>query len=318
MKNPVFDPHKSLLELGIIRWAAVILLFAILIVIFTITNNGNFYWKPDYHGLNAAVEIFRIPLGIAALSIPIMAILAANHRSEQSREQMRLTGQQNIFSNHYKHIEEFEKYCIRFYERMMENDQRMKESYKNAGGLLKMLASESFIYSHVDPQNSRFLYKQIYPRSAQGDMAMSSEFIESIDLFVTEMFNIFKYFKSDSKPDWYLAVTDLNALVLKFSNKNYVDLHGVPGTKNLRINNVDISIPGGDVMNLVRRLHDVLRALEQVLSFDISYVASPMVLRALSANLETLPKCYTDNNLSWEPIDVSALIEENRQAVATL
>lgn len=65
----------------------------------------------SHEGINELVSIFQIPLGIVALLIPVLAVYAANHRSEQSREIIRLTQIQNFFTNYYKHLEEFCNYC---------------------------------------------------------------------------------------------------------------------------------------------------------------------------------------------------------------
>ncbi|MDQ1919744.1 hypothetical protein [Massilia pseudoviolaceinigra] len=308
MKKSLFDPHTSLLELEIIRVTGGILLLVIIFSIGAIVFNGDFFWKLDYTGFNFAIEAFRVPIGVAALSIPIMAILAANHRSEQSREQMRLTSLQNIFANHYKHVEEFEKYCIRHFDRMLDDDKSTREFYEKSGGVMKFMASESFIHTHVDPQHSRLLHKLIYPYSAAGDFGMSRDFIKSLDSFVSEMIEGFQGFGSENKADWYFPIEKLNQIVIEYSEKNYVNLHRVSGTKNLNINDIEIAIPGGDVMNFVRRVQDVIYALEQVLSFDISYIPSSLVKKVGRANFNELPSWDVDSASDWKSVNVSTFL----------
>ncbi|WP_425054224.1 hypothetical protein [Pseudomonas abyssi] len=107
-----FDPHKSYLELKSVRVCGALLTitsFSLACVIAWSSQPLNV--DTSFNGFNNALNIFKLPLGVIALIIPIFALLAANHRSEQSKEQMRIAQEQNNFSNHYKHVEEFEKYC---------------------------------------------------------------------------------------------------------------------------------------------------------------------------------------------------------------
>lgn len=75
-----------------------------------IIANTPLAWDLSSNGFNDFISIFRFPLGILTLIIPIVALLAANHRSEQTKEQIRVTADQNNFANYYKHLEEFVKY----------------------------------------------------------------------------------------------------------------------------------------------------------------------------------------------------------------
>ena len=106
-----FNPHKSFISLTIFKlvFFGAITSSALITAIILKSSNIEIDWS--YAGFNSAINIFKVPLGILAISIPVIALLAANHRSEQSREQMRLAQEQNNFSNYFKHLEELEKYC---------------------------------------------------------------------------------------------------------------------------------------------------------------------------------------------------------------
>ena len=58
-----------------------------------------------------------------------MALLAANHRSEQTKAQISSNAQQNLFANFYKHIEEFEKYIDTNTDKEKEKEKGVKSSY---------------------------------------------------------------------------------------------------------------------------------------------------------------------------------------------
>ena len=247
---------------------------------------------------------------MAAISIPTIAILAANHWSEQSKEQMRLTGLQNTFSNHFKHIEEFEKYCQRIYDRMLDDSKSTKEHYANFGGALKHLAAENFIYSHIDPQHSRILYKKIYPASASGDLSLSAEFVQSLDLFIREMIVYFRSMESEDVSSRYFSIANISRCISDFSENCYVELRYVGGTKKLTINNVGISIPGGNVMEMVRRLQEVITTLDRALSFDISYIPSALIRHVLRGDFEDLPIWDVDHIPEWKPFDLPKISAE--------
>jgi len=107
-----FDPHKSFLGLKIV-WVTVctlLLISAISSIIIIVYSDLNL--DLTFLGFNFFISVFRFPLAIATLIIPIVALLAANHRSEQTKEQIRVTNNQNVFSNYYKHIEEFTRYLV--------------------------------------------------------------------------------------------------------------------------------------------------------------------------------------------------------------
>ncbi|QLF94087.1 hypothetical protein HW090_13130 [Pseudomonas sp. ABC1] len=70
----------------------------------------------SYNGFNHAITIFKFPLGILAAAIPIIALLAANHKSEQTRETIRIASSNNNFTNYHKHISEFEVYIEKHHD----------------------------------------------------------------------------------------------------------------------------------------------------------------------------------------------------------
>ncbi len=106
-----FDPQKSLLKLPIF-WLALVMVVALAAgVAGYIFSTDKLSYQPGYEGVNQLLNIFKVPIGILALIIPIWALLASNHRSVQTKEQIALIQEQNLFANYYKHLEEFKKYC---------------------------------------------------------------------------------------------------------------------------------------------------------------------------------------------------------------
>ncbi len=64
----------------------------------------------SFDGFNEFVDLFKLPIGVAGLSIPLGALVASHHRSVQSASQITAQESQNIFSNFLKHKEYFGKY----------------------------------------------------------------------------------------------------------------------------------------------------------------------------------------------------------------
>jgi hypothetical protein len=121
--SSLFDPEKAFLDLAIVRNTIALILFLSITSAASIYTKGQYPFDFSSYGFNNAANLFKVPIALLTLSIPLLALLAANHRSEQTKRQMALTATQiartdrqiaiaqgqNIFSNHFKHLEEFEK-----------------------------------------------------------------------------------------------------------------------------------------------------------------------------------------------------------------
>ncbi|TVL36222.1 hypothetical protein [Shewanella xiamenensis] len=105
----MFDAKKNFFDLKVVQFCFFtisIISFACFLIIYL---NSELYFDWSYLGFNSFVEIFKVPIAILALNIPIIAVLGAFHKSEQTRVQIALSNGQNNFSNYYKHLEEFKK-----------------------------------------------------------------------------------------------------------------------------------------------------------------------------------------------------------------
>lgn len=142
MSRNWFNASKSFLDLPLVRWTfgGIFLLGVILVTI--IATNTAIKWDLSASGFNYALEVFKFPLGILALLIPLMAIFAAAHRSEQLKKQIEVTADQNRFANYYKHKEEFVKFIKTLNSQLTNKDiYRMHKAY--FGGIEKFT-------THVD------------------------------------------------------------------------------------------------------------------------------------------------------------------------
>lgn len=116
--NKLFDPEIAFFDLPIVRNTFGIACLLVVVSFGTIALFTESKASLDMVGFNGFIEMFKFPLGSIAFFGGLFAFYATNHRSEQQRRAMELaqksmdlTGAQNIFANHFKMIDEFEKYA---------------------------------------------------------------------------------------------------------------------------------------------------------------------------------------------------------------
>ncbi|TPE49034.1 hypothetical protein FJM67_12640 [Maribrevibacterium harenarium] len=99
-------PHPPLFHLKAF-WVMVLFpLFVAGIVWFLIFKSlGYPDWMPTKEGFDNAYEYFKIPLWVAALSLPFAGFYASHHRSVQTVAQISATESKNNFENSIKHRE---------------------------------------------------------------------------------------------------------------------------------------------------------------------------------------------------------------------
>jgi hypothetical protein len=102
-----FDSGKNFFSLPVVWITGGALVVIAASISWAIYDYENLIFCRSSGCFNYFVVAFKVPLGVLALIIPIGAVYAANHRSAISIEQMRLSNEQNKFSNYYKHKEEF-------------------------------------------------------------------------------------------------------------------------------------------------------------------------------------------------------------------
>ena len=83
--------NKSLYQLKKFRFAlwSPIVLGVIVAVYINLTSDLTLLL--GYEGLNNIFIIFKVPLYLASLSFPLVALIAANHRSEQTKKQIHIS-----------------------------------------------------------------------------------------------------------------------------------------------------------------------------------------------------------------------------------
>lgn len=142
MKNYTTTPFFKLIHVWVIIVTIVTTSFSL---VFWIRWSNTISFCDTVECFNNAIVIFKLPIAVLGLLIPILAILATNHRSAQTAEQIKSSNSQNNFVNHHKNMEMFEAFI---------------ENKVNHG---------EFNFNNITPVTSpRDLYIKIYPQSIDG------------------------------------------------------------------------------------------------------------------------------------------------------
>jgi len=256
-KSSMFDPDKGFLELPIVQ-RALLLLFSlcsclILFVAFTAARSFQF----DAEGLSNLALLLKVPVGVFTLSLPVFALLAASHRSEQTKQQMALTrkqiersdqqiqiaGDQSKFSNYYKHLEEFVKFCAVHFE--------------------------DSPYAIAAP---RKLHAAIYPSARQGDIHISKDFLSKFDANISDLYSLVRLLASpeNREPVIERINSDHEYLLEQYCLKRVKTTTGA----QIEYKGRTIFVPGRFLSAFIIYQVDLIKTLNEVLSFDPEYVAS--------------------------------------------
>lgn len=105
-----------------------------------------------------ALQLFKIPITVAATSLPIAGIVAAYHRSIETQTQIDLTIRNNTFANYIKHKDEFENMFV---------------SLANAGFGLNKLAFG----------NVQRIYREIFPKNSYAELVLTPDNLSKKNFF---------------------------------------------------------------------------------------------------------------------------------------
>lgn len=116
-KNILGEPMTAEVHLVRTLWFRLAIIGPIAIALITgwlFTLDTNLQWSLTPKGMNNFLTLFKLPIGIASLSLPLAAVVAANHRSMQTAKQILEQNSQNVFANHLQHRSYFFKFIEDF------------------------------------------------------------------------------------------------------------------------------------------------------------------------------------------------------------
>ncbi|MFZ6730608.1 hypothetical protein ACO0LG_01615 [Undibacterium sp. Ji42W] len=287
----MFDPKKSLLELRIVQLAFVIpLIFSVAIAIAIICNT-NLYFKFSADGFNEMFNLFKIPFGFLGLIIPLVALCASNHRSEQTKAQINQSAEQNHFSNRFKHLEEFEKHCTKnYYEEKEKNENSIKTSPPALASFSRNMAP------HIHPKFVRKIYAKIYGEKPDVDFVMRESLQNEINEYIQNILVQTESFKGKNQYEWQDSISNLYWLRKDFSEKYNVTLP--PELQKIFIthNGFHTPFPVDELSSYLDNIFDVIEPLVVAMEFDTHYKQSSLILQALEFQKGVVPKCKIEPN----------------------
>ncbi|WP_214508945.1 hypothetical protein [Pseudomonas brassicacearum] len=260
MNRNLFDPNTSFLNLRIVRVTFGYLLAIALAITLAIIYNGNLTTNFSYIGFNTALTIFKVPLGILASIIPIIALLATNHRSEQTKEQIRLTIENANFSNYYKHTEEFEVFIEKH---------ALKDSLKI--------------------EYPRKLHKIIFPYAKKGNYRVPSSINSHIDECLIKILDATKGIENRSGNEWRKALLSMRDPVNSFAKHYQISMPSQSG-KSISFGTDSILVPGGKIRNLFKHIGQVTVTLKDALLFDENYTPSKLMQQIIDYDYDKIPE----------------------------
>ena len=102
--------HKKLSQSRVFQVALVApTFFGVTLFLAALTANGSYKICFTSECIETFFNLYKYPLSIFGLAVPLSAIVAAIHRSDETAYQIKQTLAQNTFNNYTKHQEEFTK-----------------------------------------------------------------------------------------------------------------------------------------------------------------------------------------------------------------
>lgn len=280
MKRKLFDPEKSLISLGIFKVVIFIHITVALALSITMIYNSELSPSFSYEGVNFFVEVFRVPLAILALIIPMVALLASNHRSEQTIAQIKSSTSQNTFSNHYKHLEEFEKYC-------------------------NTLFSEDNKISRP-----RHLHRIVYSNSQHGSYEIAQSFIDKTEQHITTCLELIRKLNTSEASEWIAALDHLIKKLRTFAVENHVYIKTPATSSQVSFSGVTLHVPEGDIRNILIVFFMQIRILKKAVEFAPSTPFEAVTSKISEVDISQIPKFSVKTPSNFVRVNIEKLLSQ--------
>jgi hypothetical protein len=278
-----FDPQKTLFaQLGFrLSLLAPIIISLCLMISLVVTENLCLNWSVE--GFANFLTIFALPIGVAGLSIPLVAVCASQHRSVQSAAQIEATqiqikaaNSQNLLTNYYKHLEEFKKYI---------EDEIEKEEI-------------GIKYSY------RKLHKVVFTDIKSGDDKPSSSFLSNLASQLTIISEHLAKAEKLNNFERLFVTSDWKAVILSLGN--FFEAYGL--TIDLEAWPEDSDFDRKPSALLISEVRAGYRALNKLLHhcFEFSQVSATEYTRLLDPAIGDLEQFATLTRIHLECVSLSA------------
>jgi len=278
-QTSMFNPEQAFLDLKVVRITVGTIGALAALVTFLIAVNTCLAFDLSADGFNFAVAQFKVPIGILTVSIPLLALLAANHRSEQTKRQMYLTTTQiartdqqinrsdqqikisqgqNVFSNYFKHLEEFEK---RF----------------------KIKSSSQDLYL-ISPQKA---HQKFFPEAKKGILTISPRVIANISTHAASFIEACRGFNTG---EWAPVAGYVHNRMTELGIKYQLGHGTISGILVSVKNGETFTLINGSVPAALTHFISIFRFLDEVCSFDESYTTPKIIADILNLDTSFFPE----------------------------
>lgn len=283
MKWLDFDPHVTFLKLKSVAYVIItIVVVASLIALTILVFTPNLKFNPSSEGWNNAIEIFKFPLGLLAVSIPLIALFAANHRSVQSKAQMELTQFQinltqtnNYITNYYKHVDEFQKY----------------------------LGSHHFGFNekkeeHPKVAYPRKLHKVLFPEAKMGILTVDKEFVLTFLADLEKILSLFSAFEVIYYERRLQGCLDINRKIESLARKHFI-VNFRPKDFPHILHEGGVVKSGPTIREIIRPVGIIATILNEAMLFDETYNVPELLRQLTTFRFDLVPDHIPDNSINY-------------------
>jgi hypothetical protein len=278
-----FDPHVTFLRLKAVALViATVILGSVLIVFTILIFTPGLTFNPSSQGWNNAIEIFKFPLGLLAVSIPVIALFAANHRSVQSKAQMELTQFQinltqtnNYVTNYYKHVDEFQKY----------------------------LGSHHFGFTeekewHPEAAYPRKLHKALFPEAKMGILTVNKEFVLTLVADLEKILSLFSAFEVFYYERRLQGCIDINHRIESLAKKHFIVNFRPKDFPHIYHEGGEVK-SGPTIREIIRPVGIIATILNEAMLFDETYDVPELLRQLTTFRYDLVPDHIPDNSVNY-------------------
>ncbi len=211
-----------------------------IVLVICFSNNYMMCFKENC--FNDLLVIFKLPINIFTGGMAIAGLRALIVRSQQTADQIELTFKQNLFTNYYKHLEEFEKYL------------------------------ESHIDDHIFFRSIREVHSYLFPESRMNGIIENNDYsklvkesVENINISVKKLTS-----KIQSKRSIRQILSDMDKQLSELKTPLGINVHN---SKHFKL--CDDGIVNAVELGLWDQVYDriyfVLNTIEMILDFEQSF-----------------------------------------------
>lgn len=216
---------------------------------------------------------FELPIAVIAAAIPLTILAGATHRSAQTKRQIDVQMDQNIFSNYYKHLEEFERFC------RLKNPKPEPPPPQTSKTPLEVMMIRSIQTRGHRDFDYRALHGKLYPHARRGIFDLDVDLYDDACNFMASLVTAEAQFPDNTvygDKEELALLSSSEALSRIDDNDVTVALNVIAAAASIWdvLREDDMLAAADDPVQLVRMIRSDTEHFERFLSFDTSQHAN--------------------------------------------